>query len=206
MSSGQLFLVSAPSGAGKTSLVEAALAVEDNLVVSVSHTTRKRRSNEQDGVDYHFVDQPTFKGMIERGEFLEHAQVFRNQYGTGRRQVADLLAAGRDVILEIDWQGADQVRALVEDAIAVFILPPDEETLAARLRGRGQDSEETIQERLAEARLDISQAPRYDYIVVNDVFEDALKDLICVFRSRPAHLSADQQTRNNAKVIDLLSS
>ncbi|MEM7098889.1 MAG: guanylate kinase [Pseudomonadota bacterium] len=181
MSAGCLFLVSAPSGAGKTSLVKAALAERPTLEVCVSHTTRKERPGEVDGVNYHFVSEPRFHEMIDAGEFLEHACVFGNYYGTASAQVAKITDQGRDVILEIDWQGAELVRQQVPHAISVFILPPTEATLAQRLRDRGQDSEQVIQQRLSEARLDMSKAKDFDYIIVNDDFEKAKSELLAVF-------------------------
>lgn len=203
MTTGQLFLISAPSGAGKTSLVQAALGQDSNLVVSVSHTTRARRTSEQDGVNYHFVAKATFDEMIGRDEFLEHAQVFDQQYGTAKAQVEALRAAGRDVILEIDWQGADQVRRVAPDAVGIFILPPSIEVLKQRLEGRGQDSAAAIERRLAEAQLEISQAPRYQYIVVNDDFDRALGDILAICRAN--RLGSSLQTRDNPAVQAILS-
>ena len=203
MTSGQLFLISAPSGAGKTSLVQAALAQDNNLVVSVSHTTRARRSAEQDGVNYHFVSEDTFNQMIANNEFLEHAQVFDQQYGTAKAHVEALRAQGRDVILEIDWQGADQVRQVAPDAVSIFILPPSIEVLKQRLEDRGQDSAAAIKRRLAEAQLEISQAPRYQYIVVNDDFDRALGDILAICRA--TRLGSTLQTRDNAAIQAILS-
>ena len=181
MSTGCLFLVSAPSGAGKTSLVKAVLDEGSNLQVCVSHTTRTARPGEVDGVNYHFVSEAKFQEMVEAGEFLEHACVFGNFYGTAHAQVAKITDAGRDVILEIDWQGAELVRQQVEQAISVFILPPTEATLAQRLRDRDQDSEAVIQKRLSEARLDMSKAKDFDYIIINDDFDNAKGELLAVF-------------------------
>lgn len=184
MSNGLLLLVSAPSGAGKTSLVKAALEADSRLVVSVSHTTRPQRPGEVDGVNYHFVEPATFTEMIKADAFLEHADVFGNHYGTARATVEDLQAADRDVILEIDWQGAAQVRALIPDAISIFILPPSIAALEARLTGRAQDSLETINKRLAEARLEMSQASHFDFLVMNDDFDTALNELLTIVRAQ----------------------
>src|SRR4051794_28622053 len=157
---GKLFVVAAPSGAGKSTLVKALLAHEPQLAVSVSHTTRAPRGQEQDGREYHFIDAERFKTMVARGEFLEHAHVHGNWYGTSRAGVEKLLAAGKDVVLEIDWQGALQIRELFPRAVLVFILPPSWDELASRLRGRGEDLPEVIGQRLENARHEVAQAPR----------------------------------------------
>ncbi|HHQ41865.1 MAG TPA: guanylate kinase [Chromatiales bacterium] len=187
---GTLFIVSAPSGAGKTSLVKALVERDPRVVLSVSHTTRPPRPGERDGVDYHFVDGATFERMAAEGAFLEHAEVFGNRYGTARATVERELAADRDVILEIDWQGARQVRAAMPEAVSVFILPPSREALEERLRGRGQDDETVIARRMARAVDEMSHYDEYDYLVVNDVFETALEDLLAIVRAtrlrRPA--------------------
>jgi guanylate kinase len=190
MSDGILFIVSAPSGAGKTSLIAALLEREPGLRLAVSFTTRKPRPGEEDGVHYHFVDELRFATMLAAGDFLESAQVFGNRYGTAEVTVRQDLAAGRDVLLEIDWQGARQVRTLFPGAVSVFILPPSSEALAERLRGRGQDSEAVIAARMAKARDELSRYGEYDYLVVNDRFEQALDDLRAVIRAerlRAAH-------------------
>jgi guanylate kinase len=174
---GKLFVISAPSGAGKTSLVGSLLAARPNLVVSVSHTTRKPRVNEVEGRDYHFVTPAKFHELIDQQAFLEHAQVFDNFYGTGATQVRDKLAAGKDVLLEIDWQGARQVRQAMPDSTSIFILPPTRGTLEQRLRERRTDSAETITRRLAEASTDMSHYDEFDYVVVNDQFEKAALDV-----------------------------
>jgi guanylate kinase len=183
LTEGLLLIVSAPSGAGKTSLVAALLEHDPRLTISVSHTTRPRRPKEQDGVNYHFVGRDTFEAMVSRGEFLEHADVFGNLYGTSSAVVAAERRAGHDVILEIDYQGARQIRARHPDAISVFILPPSKATLAQRLETRGQDSKSVIDKRLANARAEIASHAEYDYLVVNDVFTDALEDLAAIFRA-----------------------
>ncbi len=201
--SGQLILVSAPSGAGKTSLVKAALERDTALVVSVSHTTRSRRTNETDGVNYHFVDADEFNAMIAADAFLEHASVFDNMYGTSKAEVAARQAAGKDVILEIDWQGADQVRRAAPEAVSIFILPPSVEVLKERLKARGEDSEASMSRRLAEAQLEMSQAPKYDYIVVNDDFEQAVADMLVLFRA--IRLRTRAQIGSNPLVESILS-
>ena len=178
--SGRLFIVSAPSGAGKTSLLKALLARTPTLSVSVSHTTRPQRPGEVDGVNYHFVDLPTFRAMAARGDFLEHAEVFGNCYGTSRIGVEAQLAAGRDVVLEIDWQGARLVRPLFPDATTVFILPPSIEALRERLLGRGQDAPEVIERRMAAAAEEMAHAGEYQHQIVNDRFEEALQALEAV--------------------------
>ncbi len=203
MKTGQLYLVAAPSGAGKTSLVHAALENDAQLVVCVSHTTRNRRRSESDGVNYHFIDQDTFEQMIGDQQFLEHAKVFDHFYGTSKAQVEQLLGAGKDVILEIDWQGAEQVRHLVPDVIGVFILPPSVAVLAERLTQRGQDSDKSIEIRLGQAELEISKAPNFDYILVNDDFDTALLDLLSVFRAE--RLRRSRQMASNRAVQGVLS-
>jgi guanylate kinase len=173
----RLYVISAPSGAGKTSLVRALLATNDSLRVSVSHTTRTPRPHEVDGRDYHFVSIAGFEQLRDANAFLEHARVFDNFYGTGRRQVAALLASGHDVLLEIDWQGARQVRQADPDCRSVFILPPSRAELERRLRERGTDSDEVIARRLRDAATDMSHCTEFDYAVVNDRFETALAQL-----------------------------
>lgn len=178
--SGTLFIVAAPSGAGKSTLVNALLVREAGLVLSVSHTTRPPRPGDIDGKHYHFVDRATFERMIARGDFLEHAVVFGNLYGTSREGVQRQLAAGRDVLLEIDWQGARQVRAAMRGCVSIFILPPSRAELERRLRSRASDDAATIARRLAESREEISHAHEFDCIVVNDVFDDALAQLCAI--------------------------
>jgi guanylate kinase len=173
----RLFVISAPSGAGKTSLVGSLLAARPNLNVSVSHTTRKPRPNEVEGRDYYFVTLARFRELIEQQAFLEYAQVFDNFYGTGAAQVRDKLAAGNDVLLEIDWQGARQVRRAMPDSISIFILPPTRAALEQRLHERRTDSPETIARRLADASTDMSHYNEFDFVVVNDRFEKAAVDV-----------------------------
>lgn len=176
-SPGTLYTVSAPSGAGKTSLVKALVEGTDRLQVSVSHTTRPIRPGETDGVNYHFVEEAAFKAMLERAEFLEHATVFGNLYGTSGVWVQEQLASGLDVILEIDWQGAHQVKQLMPDTRAIFILPPSRQALLQRLEGRGQDDAAIIQRRMDEAVEEMSHYVDSDYLVVNDAFDRALGQL-----------------------------
>jgi guanylate kinase len=177
MKRGRLFVIAAPSGAGKTSLVKALLASEPRLRLSVSHTTRKRRPSEEDGREYHFVSVPQFKQLVARGEFLEHARVFDNFYGTARGFVEEQLRPGHDVILEIDWQGAQQVRRAMPQCASIFILPPSRRALAERLARRATDSAEIIARRLADATADMSHYREFDYVIVNDDFAQALSDL-----------------------------
>ncbi len=200
-SEGNLYVISAPSGAGKTSLVHALLSSQSALNVSVSHTTRPRRANETNGVDYHFVSEADFVAMIDADAFLEHARVFDHRYGTARESVLTHLAAGEDVILEIDWQGARQVRERHPDCIGVFILPPSREALAERLRHRAQDSDEVIARRLRDAVAEMSHYREFDYLVVNDDFEAAVEDLRSIVRGRRLCLG-----RQSAAHEDLIAS
>jgi guanylate kinase len=174
---GRLFVIAAPSGAGKTSLVRALMEREPGLRFSISYTTRPQRPTEQHGRDYFFVGRDEFERMVATGEFLEHARVFDNCYGTARRQVEQALAAGQDLILEIDWQGAAQVRAALPECVSVFILPPSRPELERRLRGRGTDAEEVIQRRLRDAASDMAHWREFDHVVVNDRFDQALAEL-----------------------------
>jgi len=174
---GHLYVIAAPSGAGKTSLVKALRAARPALKVSVSHTTRPPRPNEQDGREYHFVTPEAFRELAQAGGFLEHAEVFGNHYGTGRAQLQALVAAGHDVILEIDWQGARQVRQALPGAISIFILPPSQAALRERLTARQTDSPEVIARRLAEAQGDMSHWEEFDYVVVNDDFDQTVRQL-----------------------------
>ena len=203
MSEGLLILVSAPSGAGKTSLVAATLKSDQQLVVSVSHTTRGQRPGEEDGVNYHFVNQATFERMIAEDAFLEHALVFGNHYGTSIAGVQALRDQGKDVVLEIDWQGAEQIMARYPEAVSIFILPPSEAALQERLTKRGQDSADVIERRLSEARLEMSQAPKYRYIVVNDDFDAAHKDIATIIRA--ARLESGRQMSTNSSVQTILA-
>jgi guanylate kinase len=177
MKRGRLFVITAPSGAGKTSLVNALLKGEPNLRLSISHTTRPRRPTEQDGREYHFVSLAQFQELIERGQFLEHARVFDNCYGTSGAFVMRQLEAGHDVLLEIDWDGARQVRAAMPGCVSIFILPPSRAALAERLAKRATDSGEVIARRLREAAADMAHYREFDYVVVNDDFAHAVADL-----------------------------
>jgi guanylate kinase len=188
----RLFVISAPSGAGKTSLVGSLLAARPNLNVSVSHTTRKPRPNEVEGRDYYFVTLARFRELIEQQAFLEYAQVFDNFYGTGAAQVRDKLAAGNDVLLEIDWQGARQVRSAMPDNTSIFILPPTRATLEQRLRERRTDSAETIARRLADASTDMSHYDEFDYVVVNDRFDQAAVDVGEILDGGGRHLRSSR--------------
>ena len=170
-------MVSAPSGAGKTSLVKELRTHTEGFTVSVSHTTRSQRPGERHGVDYYFVTKEAFDAMVENGEFLEHARVFDNQYGTARATVESQLQSGADVLLEIDWQGARQVKRLLPECQTIFILPPSREALQRRLQGRGQDDEATIARRMRDAVAEMSHYAEYDYLVVNDDFQTALQEL-----------------------------
>ena len=199
----QLFILSAPSGAGKTSLVKQALTRMGKLAVSVSHTTRPMRPADRDGEDYHFVDETIFQGMIERGEFLEHARVFGNLYGTSQLEVEKTLKSGIDVLLEIDWQGADQVRRLMPQACSIFIVPPSRETLQNRLRGRASDEEQVIERRLREAVDDMKHFSNYDYLIVNDDFEIAVEQLCAVVLAKRVEVLR-QSDENQQLLSDLL--
>ena len=183
MQQGNIFVVTAPSGAGKTTLVAALLAADQQIKLSVSYTTRAPREGEVDGKNYHFVSRETFIGMLQRSEFLESAEVYGNFYGTSQLWIQQQLDAGNDILLEIDWQGAQQVRKLFPQAIGVFILPPSLQVLEQRLRGRGTDSEESIAKRMASAREEITHVDEFDFVIVNEVMDEAIKDLISVVRA-----------------------
>jgi len=190
MKHGRLFVIAAPSGAGKTSLVKALRASEPRLRLSVSHTTRKRRPTEEDGREYHFVSAPQFERLAAGGEFLEHARVFDNFYGTARGFVEEQLRQGHDVILEIDWQGAQQVRRAMPQAASVFILPPSRRALAERLARRATDSAEIIARRLRDAAADMSHYREFDYVIVNDDFAQAVSDLRRIVAGRGEDLTS----------------
>jgi len=203
LSKGTLYIISAPSGAGKTSLVKELTANEVNIVVSVSHTTREMRAGEKEGVDYHFVDKETFLSMVGGSAFLEHAKVFDNYYGTSQQHVEQQLLQGRDVILEIDWQGARQVRKQFQDSLSIFILPPSSSALKERLQNRGQDKEEIINRRMKDAVNEMSHYAEFDYIIVNDVFDIALKELGSIFKAnRLRQLQQERKLEN--LLIELL--
>lgn len=200
--SGSLFIVAAASGTGKTSLVKALVESMPGLGVSISHTTRPIRPGEVDGVNYHFTAREDFVRMISEGAFLEHAEVFGNLYGTSKDWVVSELQQDRDVILEIDWQGAAQIRRLLPESVSIFILPPSLETLKSRLTGRGQDSPEVIAHRLREAQGDISHYAEFSYLVVNDDFDAALADLQAIVRA--SRLSYRSQSVRQATLIQRL--
>ncbi len=202
---GNLFIASAPSGAGKTSLVRALMERMPEVAFSVSHTTRKMRPGEVDGRDYHFVDHAAFEAMVARDEFLEHAQVFDNYYGTARASVEAQLAAGQDVFLDIDWQGARQIRSQWPEVISIFILPPGREALQARLTGRGQDDADTIARRMRDAVSESSHYDEYDYVIINDDFAAALTDLETLVRAARLEI-APQQRRHADLLARLLAS
>ena len=193
--SGTLFIVSSPSGGGKTSLVKALLEAEPEVRLSVSYTTRPARPGEVDGRDYHFVTAPVFERMLEAGEFLESAVIYGNRYGTSQKWIERERADGRDVVLEIDWQGAQQVRRLIRQVVSIFIMPPSPQILESRLRGRGQDSEEVVARRLAAAREEISHVSEYEYVIINDDFDRAAQDLRSIIRAERLKL-ARQLARN----------
>ncbi len=186
---GLLFIVSAPSGAGKSTLVNATVAEDSRLVLSISYTTRAPRPGEQNGREYHFVDRSTFGRMLEAGDFLESAEVHGNLYATSQKQIAVALESGRDVVLEIDWQGAEQVRRAFPEAVGVFILPPSMAELRRRLVSRGQDPEAAIQQRLAAAAAEISHAAEFDYAIINNNFDEAKRDFSAVVRAARLRLS-----------------
>jgi len=199
---GSLYIISAPSGAGKTSLVNALVPSTEGIAVSVSHTTRAARPGEEDGTHYHFTDVASFQAMVDKGDFLEHAQVFDNFYGTSRLSVEHQLQAGLDVILEIDWQGARLVREQMPDCTGIFILPPSVAALEQRLRGRGQDGDDIIARRMRDARSESSHYDEYDFLVVNDDFDTALLELRSLFIAQ--RLRAKPQQQRHQRMLDEL--
>jgi guanylate kinase len=201
---GTLYTVSAPSGAGKTSLVKALIESTEAICVSVSHTTRTIRPGETDGVNYHFVDKDSFRQMMEQGAFLESAEVFGNFYGTSQQWVEDTLNSGQDVILEIDWQGAQQVRRLLPDTVGIFILPPSRQELHKRLTGRGQDDSAVIDARMQEAISEMTHYVEAQYVVINDDFDQALADFRGIILAQRLTLD-NQQRRHEQLLADLLS-
>lgn len=201
---GTLYTISAPSGAGKTSLVKALLEQDEKTQVSISYTTRAMRPGEVDGRDYHFVNKSHFDEMLMKAAFLEHAQVFTNYYGTSQVWVEDTLAKGRDVILEIDWQGAAQIRRLLPETEGIFILPPSRECLEERLRGRGQDDNTVIEQRMQEAKSEISHYVDAQWIIINDDFEQALREFKSILLAQRLKASLQQQ-KYAPLLIDLLS-
>lgn len=200
---GNLFCVAAPSGTGKSSLVKALLELDSRLQVSVSHTTRRPRGQEVDGREYHFIAEPEFQAMVAHGDFLEHAQVHGNLYGTSRSAIQQRLERGEDVVLEIDWQGALQIKRLFAHAVLIFILPPSWEELMQRLNRRGEDSPEVIATRMANARTEVAQARHFDFVIINSLFETALFDLKTVVHSQRLKYAA--QRRNRSQVFAALN-
>ncbi|QKX16760.1 guanylate kinase [Microbulbifer sp. YPW1] len=193
MSTGTLYTVSAPSGAGKTSLVKALIEADSGVTVSVSHTTRPMRPGEIEGINYHFVDRDEFVEMLGQSAFLEHAQVFDNFYGTSKAWVEETLASGRDVILEIDWQGAEQVRKQMPETVGIFILPPSQQALLERLTGRGQDDQAVIDKRMAQAIDEMSHYVETDYLIINDDFATALAELRAIMVAERQRLGRQQE-------------
>jgi guanylate kinase len=200
---GQLFIVAAPSGAGKSSLVNAVLAATPGIALSISYTSRGARPGERHAQHYHFVGKDEFERMIAAGDFFEHALVHGDYKGTARQSVEPQLAAGHDVLLEIDWQGARQVKARVPEALGVFILPPSREALESRMRSRGQDTEETIARRLAAAREEMSHYDEFDFVIVNEVFETAVREMQAIFIGSRQRRHVQQQ-RHAALIAELL--
>lgn len=199
---GNLYTIAAPSGTGKTTLVKELISSLSNITVSISHTTRPKRPAEQHGVNYYFIDEKEFRQMISHGDFLEHATVFNNLYGTSKRWVEETLAKGQDVVLEIDWQGSQQIKKLFPHSIGIFILPPCLDTLSQRLTTRNQDNSDIIQQRLADAREAVSHVFDFDYIVLNDDFDAAVEDLKTIVKAN--RLSKTRQTAKHAKRIQAL--
>jgi guanylate kinase len=200
---GNLFVVAAPSGAGKSSLVKALLELDSHLAVSVSHTTRPPRGQEQDGREYWFIEEPEFRAMIDHGEFFEWAPVHGNLYGTSRKAIEARLQHGEDVVLEIDWQGALQIKQLFPHAVLIFILPPSWDELLQRLHRRGEDHPEVIEQRMANAREEVAQARHFDFVIINALFETALFDLKTVVHSQRLKYAA--QKRNKSQVFSALN-
>ena len=190
---GNLYVVAAPSGTGKSSLVNALLEVDSHLVVSTSHTTRSPRGQEQDGREYHFVDDAGFRAMVDRGEFIEWAQVHGHLYGTSRPEIESRIGSGQDVVLEIDWQGALQIKKLFPNAHLIFILPPSWDELRQRLTRRGEDPPEVIAQRLANARVEVAQARHFDFVIINALFETALFDLKAIVHSQRLKFAAQRR-------------
>lgn len=199
---GNLFIVSAPSGAGKTSLVQALLNINPQIDLSVSYTTRESRPGEQDGKDYHFVSRAVFLEMSKRGEFMESAEVYGNLYGTSQTWISQEIDKGRDILLEIDWQGAAQVRRLFPECISVFILPPSMEALERRLKGRGKDNHEVIAKRMAAARDDVAHVAEFDYVIINDNLNEALRELNAVVLA--TRVRRDRQLARHQALINQL--
>ena len=192
---GNLYAVAAPSGAGKSTLVKALLELDSHLALSISHTTRKPRGQDQHGREYHFVDEPAFRAMVERGEFVEWAEVHGHLYGTSRGAIEARITDGHDVLLEIDWQGALQIKRLFPNAVLIFILPPSWDELLLRLHRRGEDGPETIEQRMANARVEVSKADQFDFVIINALFETALFDLKAIVHSQRLKYDALRRSR-----------
>jgi len=203
MNKGLLILISAPSGAGKTSLVNEIIDRDDQLIKSVSHTTRAKRPGEEEKIDYFFTTEKEFNRMVSNSDFIEHAAVFGNFYGTSKNYVEENLDSGLDVVLEIDWQGAQQLQSVMPDAISIFIAPPTKQELENRLRKRGKDSEETISIRLSQASSDMKKAINYNYVVINDSFETATNQLLTIINAE--RLKTSHQIKSNETLASLLS-
>jgi guanylate kinase len=193
---GNLFVIAAPSGAGKSTLAKALLELDAHLMVSISHTTRQPRGQELDGREYHFVDEANFRAKIASGDFLEWAEVHGNLYGTSRQAIEERVASGRDVVLEIDWQGALQIKQLFPNAVLIFVLPPSWDELALRLIRRGEDTSEIIGQRLANARVEVSKARHFDFVIINGLFETALFDLKTVVHSQRLKYVSQQRSKS----------
>jgi guanylate kinase len=193
---GNLFVVAAPSGAGKSSLVKALLELDSHLVVSISHTTRAPRGQEQDGREYHFIDAETFRAKVAHGDFFEWAEVHGHLYGTSREAIEARVAGGHDVVLEIDWQGALQIKRLFPNAVLIFILPPSWEELRQRLKRRGEDGPAVIETRMANARHEVAQARHFDFVIINALFETALFDLKTIVHSQRLKYAAQQRNKS----------
>lgn len=201
---GTLFVVSSPSGGGKTSLVKNLLETEDKIVLSVSHTTRPPRPTEREGIDYHFVNADDFEAMCKANDFLEHATVFGNRYGTSRSAVTEQLELGTDVVLDIDWQGAEQIRSRMPDSVSIFIVPPSRAVLEQRLRGRRTDSPDVIEKRMRAATAEISHYHEFEYLLINDDFEQAAAELRLIVRACRLRTPV-QKARHDALVRELLA-
>lgn len=201
---GNLFIVAAPSGGGKTSLVKKLIETLDDIEVSISHTTRTMRPGEQNGVDYFFTDEKEFRGMIENGAFLEYAKVFNHLYGTSLAQITDRLNAGIDVVLDIDWQGAEQIRRFFPNAVSIFIIPPSLEALKQRLLGRKQDNDEVIRDRMRKAQDELSHYSEFDYLIVNDSFENAAWELGAIVVADRQRI--ERQVNKQSKLLSFLMS
>ena len=202
MAKGSLYVISAASGAGKTSLVNALLSQVDDIEVSVSHTTRVAREGEVDGVNYHFTDKAAFQAMVEAGEFFEYATVFDNMYGTSQKHVEQQLESGKDVILEIDWQGARQIRKLISDCRSIYIAPPSISALRERLTSRGQDDESIVNRRMQEAVSEMSHYVEFDYLVINDDFDEARENLVAIIKGN--RMLLEQQQQKHAELLKQL--